>query len=157
MCNDLARELSSKKNYTNEEITSVLSTLDRNQDGKITMDELYMLMRKLNPEWLTEIETYVLINQKIMFYTFIVNFLTNDGCFDIPSKISQSVYCFLEAPIGHRCFSSDGQFPHRCLISLCPGWQSNGVGHFCISEFPLRVLLFFVSCHHTKFSASKYI
>ena len=50
MCNDLARELSSKKNYTNEEITSVLSTLDRNQDGKITMDELYMLMRKLNPE-----------------------------------------------------------------------------------------------------------
>ena len=50
MCNDLACELSSKKNYTNEEITSVLSTLDRNQDGKITMDELYMLMRKLNPE-----------------------------------------------------------------------------------------------------------
>ena len=49
MCNDLARELGSKRNFSNEEINSVLNTLDKNQDGKVTLDELYVLMRKLNP------------------------------------------------------------------------------------------------------------
>lgn len=49
VCNDLARELQSKKNYTEEEVRSVLMTLDRNQDGKVTLDEMYILMRRLNP------------------------------------------------------------------------------------------------------------
>ena len=49
MCNDLARELGSKRNFSNEEINYVLNTLDKNQDGKVTLDELYVLMRKLNP------------------------------------------------------------------------------------------------------------
>lgn len=49
LCNDLGKELSSKKNFTNEEIRHVLSTIDANQDGKLTLDEVYRLMRKLNP------------------------------------------------------------------------------------------------------------
>lgn len=49
MCNDLAKELGSKQQYSPNQINSVLSTLDRNQDGRVTKDELYILMRKLNP------------------------------------------------------------------------------------------------------------
>lgn len=49
MCNDLAKELGSKQQYSPNQINSVLSTLDRNQDGRVTKDELYVLMRKLNP------------------------------------------------------------------------------------------------------------
>lgn len=49
MCNDLAKELGSKQQYSPNQINSILSTLDRNQDGRVTKDELYVLMRKLNP------------------------------------------------------------------------------------------------------------
>jgi Ca2+-binding EF-hand superfamily protein len=49
MCNDLAKELGSKQHYSPNQINSILSTLDRNQDGRVTKDELYVLMRKLNP------------------------------------------------------------------------------------------------------------
>lgn len=49
ICNDLAKELGSKQQYSPNQINSILSTLDRNQDGRVTKDELYVLMRKLNP------------------------------------------------------------------------------------------------------------
>lgn len=49
LCNDLGKELASKKQYSNEQINQILSTIDRNQDGRLTMDEVYLLMRKLNP------------------------------------------------------------------------------------------------------------
>ena len=58
MCNDLARELGSKKQYSNEEINSVMSTLDKNQDGKVTLDELFVLMRTLNPWSCSNLEMY---------------------------------------------------------------------------------------------------
>lgn len=49
MCNDLANELVSKKQFTREEIDQTLKTIDRNQDGRLSLDEVYCLMRKLNP------------------------------------------------------------------------------------------------------------
>ena len=49
LCNDLGKYLSSKKQFTNEQINQVLSTIDKNQDGRLSLDEVYMLMRKLNP------------------------------------------------------------------------------------------------------------
>lgn len=47
--NDLSKELTSKKNFTPQQIQQALSTIDKNQDGKFTKDEVYVLMRKLNP------------------------------------------------------------------------------------------------------------
>jgi Ca2+-binding EF-hand superfamily protein len=47
--NDLANELKTKKKYTDEEVKNTLRTLDLNQDGRISLDELFILMRKLNP------------------------------------------------------------------------------------------------------------
>ena len=49
MCNDLARELGSSQNYSKEQIDAILQNIDRNMDGRITMDELFVLMRRLNP------------------------------------------------------------------------------------------------------------
>jgi Ca2+-binding EF-hand superfamily protein len=49
MLNDLANELKTKKSFTNEQIQDVLGTVDKNQDGRLTKDEVYVLMRKLNP------------------------------------------------------------------------------------------------------------
>lgn len=49
MCNDLARELTSKKQFSQEQINQTLSTIDKNQDGRLSLDEVYALMRKLNP------------------------------------------------------------------------------------------------------------
>ena len=49
MCNDLAKELGSSKNYSKEQIDAIHKTIDRNMDGRITKDELYVLMRRLNP------------------------------------------------------------------------------------------------------------
>lgn len=49
MCNDLAKELASKKQLTPEQINQTLSTIDKNQDGKLSRDEVFILMRKLNP------------------------------------------------------------------------------------------------------------
>ncbi len=47
--NDLAQELKVKKSWTDEEVKKTLSSLDLNQDGRITLDEMFILMRKLNP------------------------------------------------------------------------------------------------------------
>ena len=49
MCNDLGKELGRSQAYENGQIESILKTIDRNMDGRITKDELYVLMRKLNP------------------------------------------------------------------------------------------------------------
>lgn len=49
MCNDLAKELTSKKQFTTEQINLTLSTIDKNQDGRLSLDEVFALMRKLNP------------------------------------------------------------------------------------------------------------
>lgn len=46
---DLTNELVNKKQMTLPEIQKVLSTFDFNQDGRVTLDEMYVLMRKLNP------------------------------------------------------------------------------------------------------------
>lgn len=46
---DLSVELATKKQMPEQEIKKVLSTLDYNQDGRITLDEMFVLMRKLNP------------------------------------------------------------------------------------------------------------
>lgn len=47
--NDLANELKNKKQFTDEEVKATMCTLDLNQDGRISLDELFVLMRKLNP------------------------------------------------------------------------------------------------------------
>jgi Ca2+-binding EF-hand superfamily protein len=49
MCNDLGNELLSKKQFTKEQINATLSTIDKNQDGRLSLDEVFALMRKLNP------------------------------------------------------------------------------------------------------------
>jgi Ca2+-binding EF-hand superfamily protein len=46
---DLANELKTKKAFTEEEVKQTLRTLDLNQDGRISLDELFVIMRKLNP------------------------------------------------------------------------------------------------------------
>ena len=38
MCNDLGKELNTKKQYTPEQINHILGTIDRNQDGKLSLD-----------------------------------------------------------------------------------------------------------------------
>jgi Ca2+-binding EF-hand superfamily protein len=47
--NDLTYELKNKKQFTDEEVKATMRTLDLNQDGRISLDELFILMRKLNP------------------------------------------------------------------------------------------------------------
>lgn len=49
MCNDLGRELNTKKQYPPDQIDFILKGIDRNQDGRLSLDEVYLLMRKLNP------------------------------------------------------------------------------------------------------------
>lgn len=49
LLNDLGKELANKKTYTNDQINAILGTVDSNQDGRLTLDEVYSLMRKLNP------------------------------------------------------------------------------------------------------------
>ena len=46
---DLANELKNKTQFTDEEIKNNLRTLDLNQDGRVSLDEMFILMRKLNP------------------------------------------------------------------------------------------------------------
>ena len=48
MFNDLGRELSFKKNYSNQDIDNILKSIDRNQDGRVTKDELFLAMKKIN-------------------------------------------------------------------------------------------------------------
>lgn len=50
LCNDLQRELNSKKQFTKDQVEDILNSLDKNQDGRVTKDELFVLMRRLNPE-----------------------------------------------------------------------------------------------------------
>ena len=49
MFKDLAAELSSKKQMTPQQIDQALNSVDKNQDGRLSLDEVYVLMRNLNP------------------------------------------------------------------------------------------------------------
>lgn len=46
---DLMDELLFKKGMSREQAASELQKLDKNQDARVTLDEMYVLMRTLNP------------------------------------------------------------------------------------------------------------
>ena len=48
MANDLTRHLQFTQKYQDHEVAEILGTMDINEDGKVSNEELSMLMKKLN-------------------------------------------------------------------------------------------------------------
>lgn len=71
--NDLANELKNKKQFSDEQVKQTLRTLDLNQDGRISLDELFILMRKLNPWMILNTSYQTNQNQIPNIYPFNTN------------------------------------------------------------------------------------